>query len=49
MATTTIDLLKDNNLRGQVKDDWEKRMRGRRYKSPLPLDLKPPLDQLKKH
>jgi len=49
MATTTIDLLKDNNLRDQVKDDWEKRMRGRKYKSPLPLDLKPPLDQLKKH
>ena len=49
MATTTIDLLKNSELMTQVKNDWKNRMKGRKYKSPLPEDLKPPLDQLKKH
>jgi hypothetical protein len=31
-----------------VREDWEERMKGLIYKSPLPPDLKPPLDQLEK-
>jgi len=30
----------------RVKEDWEARMKGLTYKSPLPPDLKPSLDQL---
>jgi hypothetical protein len=31
----------------KVKEEWVERLAGREYKSPIPLDLKPPLDQLK--
>lgn len=31
-----------------VQADWRKRMEGRVYRSPLPADLQPPLDQLKR-
>ena len=48
MATTVIDLLTTPELLEKVKDDWETRMKGFTYVSPLPPDLKPPLDQLEK-
>ena len=48
MAATVLDLLTNKDLLVKVKEDWEERMKGNTYKSPLPPDLKPPLDQLKK-
>lgn len=48
MATSVIDLLAKPKLLQKAKDEWKKRMEGRIYKSPLPVDLKPPLDQLEK-
>jgi hypothetical protein len=43
-----LDLLTKPELLKKVKDDWKERMKDLTYKSPLPPDLKPPLDQLKK-
>lgn len=48
MSTSVIDLLTKPELLEKVKDDWKERMKGLIYKSPLPSNLKPPLDQLKK-
>jgi metal-dependent amidase/aminoacylase/carboxypeptidase family protein len=48
MATTVIDLLTSPELVEKVREDWEERMKGLTYMSPLPPDLKPPLDQLEK-
>lgn len=48
MATTVLDLLTNEKLLEAVSEDWDNRMEGFKYKSPLPPDLKPPLDQLKK-
>jgi len=48
MAGTVIDLLSDKKLLQAAKDEWARQMKGRVYQSPLPPDLKPPLDQLKK-
>ena len=48
MAATVLDLLSDKELLVKVKEDWEERMKGNTYKSPLPPDLKPPLNQLEK-
>jgi aminobenzoyl-glutamate utilization protein B len=48
IAATAIDLLTNKEL---LKDSWnelEKRKAGRMYKSPIPVDLGPPLDQWKK-
>jgi aminobenzoyl-glutamate utilization protein B len=47
MAGTVIDLLRDKKLVEKAKEEWMKQMVGHVYKSPLPRDLKPPLDQLK--
>ena len=49
MAATTIDLLMEPDLIAAAKADWEKRMEGLTYVSPLPADLEPPLDQLPPH
>ncbi|MBD3172836.1 amidohydrolase [Candidatus Bathyarchaeota archaeon] len=46
-AATALELLTKPTLLQKVKDEWIKRLAGREYKSPIPLDLKPPLDQLK--
>jgi aminobenzoyl-glutamate utilization protein B len=46
MATTVIDLLMNPELLKAAREDWETRMEGLTYKSPLPPGLKPPLDQL---
>lgn len=49
MAATVIDLLEDPKYLINAKETWKQQMRGRTYKSPLQPNLKPPLDQLKKH
>ncbi len=46
MAATVIDLLTRPDLLEKAREDWRRRMQGKEYKSPLPPDLKPPLDQL---
>ncbi|MDQ1280784.1 MAG: Amidohydrolase [Thermoproteota archaeon] len=48
MAASVIDLLIKPELLQEAKDEWKKKMQGRVYKSPLPADLKPPLDQLER-
>jgi len=48
MAGTVIDLLSDKKLLQRAKDEWAKQMKGRTYRCPVPADLKPPLDQLKR-
>ena len=45
MAATVLDLLTDADALAEVRADWESRMAGLTYESPLPADLKPPLDQ----
>ena len=45
MAATTIDLFTQPELLERVKADWRERMQGLEYKSPLPADATPPLDQ----
>ena len=47
MAATVVDLLTDPELINAAKKEWQRQMKGRKYASPLPPDLKPPLDQLK--
>jgi len=47
-AGTVIGLLSKPERVERVKEEWMRRMEGRVYRSPLPPDLKPPLDQLKK-
>jgi len=46
MANTVIDLLTQPETLQKAKDEWKKKMEGLSYTSPLPPDLKPPLDQL---
>jgi aminobenzoyl-glutamate utilization protein B len=46
MATSVLDLLTRPDLLQAARQDWETRMTGQRYRSPLPPDLAPPLDQL---
>jgi aminobenzoyl-glutamate utilization protein B len=45
MATTVVDLLTKPEALAQVRADFDTRMQGLTYKSPLPTNLKPPLDQ----
>jgi hypothetical protein len=44
MAATAIDLMTNEDLLKKAWDEFDSRLRGRKYKSPLPPDLKPPLD-----
>jgi aminobenzoyl-glutamate utilization protein B len=46
MATSALDLLTRPDLLRKAQEDWKERMKGLTYKSPLPPDLEPPLDQL---
>ena len=46
MATTALDLLTKPEALQRAKDEWKAKMKGLEYRSPLPPDLKPPLDQL---
>ena len=48
MAATVIDLITDPDRREKAQQEWKSRMAGKQYLSPLPRDLKPPLDQLKR-
>jgi aminobenzoyl-glutamate utilization protein B len=45
LASSAIDLMVNPELLKKAKKEFKKRMAGRTYKSPLPPDLKPPLDQ----
>jgi aminobenzoyl-glutamate utilization protein B len=49
MACTVIDLLTQPRLIENARNEWQRQMKGRVYKSPLSKEMKPPLDQLKKH
>ena len=46
MATSVIDLLTKPDILKKANEEWKEKMKGLTYKSPLPPDLKPPLDQL---
>ncbi len=46
-ASAGLELLTKPDLLQKVKDEWVERLAGRVYKLPIPMDLKPPLDQLK--
>ena len=47
MAGTVVDLLSKPELVLRAREEWVRQMKGRAYRSPVPLELKPPLDQLK--
>jgi aminobenzoyl-glutamate utilization protein B len=49
MAATAMDLITDAETLNEVKEEFTNGTRGTTYESPLPPDLKPPLDQLPKH
>lgn len=44
LATSAFDLITNPELLSSVHEEFEKRKTGRTYKSPLPDDVKPPLD-----
>jgi aminobenzoyl-glutamate utilization protein B len=46
-AAAALEILSKPNLMKMVKEEWVERVAGREYKPPIPLDLKPPLAQLK--
>ncbi len=46
-ASAGLELLTKPKLLKKVKEEWVTRLAGRVYKPPIPMDLKPPLDQLK--
>lgn len=48
IAATAIDLLTKPDVLETVREEWSERLRGREYKPPIPLNLSPPLDQLKR-
>jgi aminobenzoyl-glutamate utilization protein B len=48
MATTAIDLLTHKEIIEKAKEEHKKRIGDRQYKSPIPLDHKPPLDAWEK-
>ncbi len=43
MAATALDLLAQPEMLARAREDWQKRMEGLTYKSPLPPDARPPL------
>jgi len=48
IAAAGLDLITKPEVLKRVRGEWVERLAGREYKPPIPLDLKPPLDQLKK-
>jgi len=46
LSKTVLDLLTTPDLLKNIREEFEERIRGKSYVSPLPADLKPPLDQL---
>jgi aminobenzoyl-glutamate utilization protein B len=47
MAATAIDLMTNPDLLQEAKEEHKRRLKGRRYKSPIPSDTRPPLDAWK--
>jgi aminobenzoyl-glutamate utilization protein B len=47
IAGTALDLLTKPELLQGVKDEFKKRLAGRKYKSPIPDNVKPPHDVAK--
>jgi aminobenzoyl-glutamate utilization protein B len=45
IAGASLELMTDADLLKRAQDEYKKRLAGRKYKSPLPPDAKPPLDQ----
>jgi len=48
MSACAIDLLTKPDLLKKIREEFEQKLRGRVYKSPLPPEMKPPLDMWKK-
>jgi aminobenzoyl-glutamate utilization protein B len=48
IASTGLDLLTKPKVLKKIREEWTERRSGRTYKPPIPADLAPPLDQLKK-
>jgi len=48
MAATAIDLMTNEDLLKKAKDEHKQRIRGRKYKPPIPSEMKPPLDAWEK-
>ena len=46
LAACALDLVGKPHLLSEVKKEWERRLDGRTYRSPVPADLEPPLDRL---
>jgi len=44
MAATALDLLTNKELLDKAKEEHKRRLRGRKYKPPIPPEHKPPLD-----
>jgi aminobenzoyl-glutamate utilization protein B len=44
MVTTAIDLLMNENLLDKAKNEHKQRIGDKKYKSPIPPEIKPPLD-----
>ncbi len=49
IASTIIDLLTNPEILERAKKEHRERLKGRKYKPPIPHTLKPPLDFWKKH
>jgi aminobenzoyl-glutamate utilization protein B len=45
IASTCIDILTKPKLLKSIKTEFKDRLQGRKYKPPIPLNLKPPLNQ----
>jgi aminobenzoyl-glutamate utilization protein B len=48
MASTILDLIANPELIAKAKEEHQRRLGNRKYKSPLPTDKKPPLDEWEK-
>ena len=48
IATSVLDMLLNPQLLAKAQDEQKLRLKGRAYKSPIPPDLKPPLDMWRK-
>jgi aminobenzoyl-glutamate utilization protein B len=48
IATSGLEILTDPELLKSIKDEYKKRLAGKKYKPPIPMDLKPPLNQFDK-
>jgi aminobenzoyl-glutamate utilization protein B len=46
MATTALDLFIKPEIVKKAKEEWMEKMKNRKYRCPLPLNHKPPLNQL---